>query len=248
MSNQTDILVAERSRAPAMILLTSRDDLRVVEPKPVDAGIHFLVEIDKSPQAALRTFGVVWKARIPPATDAQANQALQPILQNLAIVCEYTFPVCLFYFTMQDDKARYTWVAEPVVGSDGRPDLVIHRDARCSPLDSDAINGIVGRVEEWYNARLLLRETRTHRRHRSGTEVLDAILNAQADYVAVHGKEPTTLHLPLLQAFDLAKLGREGLGDLAQTSILDGVCALEGRKFFGMNVRLVRDSDTIGVE
>ncbi len=91
-------------------------------------------------------------------------------------------------------------------------------------------------------------KAKTSRQHRTVEEVLDAILNAQADYVAVHGKEPTMLHLPLLMAFDLAKLGREGLGDLAQTIMLEGVRALEGRKFFGMNVQLVRDSDTIRVE
>jgi hypothetical protein len=248
MSNQTEILAAERARALAIILLTNREDLRIIEPKAGDPVIHFLVEIDKSPRAALRTFGVVWDAQIPPSTDVQANRALKPILERLAGVIEYTFPVCLFYFTMQDDRARYTWVAEPVVGADDRPDLVIRRDARCSPLDPEAINAIVVRVEAWYDARSHNGEARTLRRSRSGSEVVDAILNAQADYVAAHGKEPTTLHLPLLMAFDLAKLGREGLGDLAQTLMLDGVRALEGRNFFGMNVHLVRDSDTIGVE
>ncbi len=155
MNNQADLLAAERARALSMILLTSREDLRIIEPKSDNAVIHFLVEIDKPARPALRTFGVVWEAQIAPATDVQANQALKPRLQELAGAIEFTFPVCLFFFTMQDDKARYTWIAEPVVGADGRPDLLIRLDAHCSPLDREAINTVVDRVEAWYDARSL---------------------------------------------------------------------------------------------
>jgi hypothetical protein len=246
MSNQTDSLVAERAQALSMILLTSREDLRVIEPKQ-DTGIDFLVEISK-PRRAARHFGVQWKAQVAPATDAQVNQALRPTMRNLARAYEYTYPVCLFYFTMQDDKARYTWVAGPAVQPDGRPDLVLRTEANCAALDQAALDRIVRLVEEWYDARQRAAPSSTGRRSRSGAEVFDAILDAQAEYVAAQGKEPTVLQLPLLLAFDLAKLGRDGLGELAQTLMRDGVHALEGQKLLGMTVHLVPGAEQIAVE
>ena len=64
----------------------------------------------------------------------------------------FPFPVVLFYFTMEDNKAWYAWMAEPTVSSDGRYELLHHGEASCLPLDDRAIEEIVKTVDRWYDA------------------------------------------------------------------------------------------------
>jgi hypothetical protein len=169
-------------------------------------------------------------------------------MRKLARRDAYPYSACLFFFTMQDDKAHYTWVAEPTLDPDGQPDLIVHEEANCATLDRNAIDAIVQKVDEWSDARRPKVRPPTGK-HRSGPEVLDAILNAQADYVASHnGTEPTILELPLLLAYDLAKLGRDRLGGLADKLMENGAGALEGQKLYGMTVHLVRNADEIAVQ
>ena len=75
----------------------------------------------------------------------------------------------------------------------------------------------------------------------SGREVLDQIIDQEATFFQQHGKPPRKMKLPVLMAYDLAKCGREELGDLSGRVFKDGITVFEKEGFHGMSVEIIRD-------
>ena len=75
-----------------------------------------------------------------------------------------------------------------------------------------------------------------------------SIIDAEADYFIKNGGPAKVLKLPILLAYDLAKLGREHLGDLAGHIAKSGIRVLEKEGLLGMKVRLVTDTEEISLE
>ena len=143
--------VAERTRALAMVHLTRRDDLKVVKAEP-GLGLEFIVAVAKeSGVPSLRQFGVALRGTKSPVTVAHLDKVLRPTMQSFARRDAFPFPICLFHFTMDDDKGYYTWVAEPAV-ADGEARLLRRQAAHCETLDRAALDQIVGQVDRWYDA------------------------------------------------------------------------------------------------
>jgi hypothetical protein len=80
-----------------------------------------------------------------PTTPGQANKVLVPTRGFFQGLRKFTYPVCLFFFTVREEQAFFTWLAEltvreeqafftwlaePVVNGDG-PKLVHHTQAHC---------------------------------------------------------------------------------------------------------------------
>jgi hypothetical protein len=75
----------------------------------------------------------------------------------------------------------------------------------------------------------------------SGREVLDQIIDQEASFFQQHGKPPRKMKLPVLMAYDLAKCGRDELGDLSGRVFKDGITVFEKEGFHGMSVEIIRD-------
>jgi hypothetical protein len=75
----------------------------------------------------------------------------------------------------------------------------------------------------------------------SGREVLNHIIDEEATFFQQHGKPPRKIKLPVLMAYDLAKCGREDLGDLSGRVFKDGITVFEKEGFHGMSVEIIRD-------
>lgn len=75
----------------------------------------------------------------------------------------------------------------------------------------------------------------------SGTEVLHQIIDQEANFFQQHGKPPRKMKLPVLMAYDLAKCGRQELGDLSGRVFKDGITVFEKEGIHGMSVEIVRD-------
>lgn len=149
--NDKQWFVTERARALALMHLTRRDDL-VVTPVGTDIGLEYLVYItrdDEKPSA--RQFGVALRAARSPAGEEHVNKALRPTMRSYARAGGFPYPVCLFYFTMEDSQGYYPWVVEPVPTSDGKPRLQVHA-ASCKRLDREALDRIVDQTQAWYGA------------------------------------------------------------------------------------------------
>lgn len=77
----------------------------------------------------------------------------------------------------------------------------------------------------------------------TGRETLNQIIDKEAEFFEEHGEAPRKMKLPVLMAYDLAKCGRDELGELAGRVFKDGITVLEREGFHGMNVEIVRTRD-----
>ena len=143
--------VAERARALAMVHLTRRDDLVVMNANH-GIGLEFLVYINKEKrEPSVRQFGVFLRGTKSPVTEAHLDRLLRPTMQSVLRNGEFPYPACLLYFSMDDDQGYYTWVAEPALTEHGLR-LLMHEAPHSQKLDPTALDEIVEKVDDWYDA------------------------------------------------------------------------------------------------
>ena len=75
----------------------------------------------------------------------------------------------------------------------------------------------------------------------SGREMLNQIIDQEAAFYQQHGHPPRKMKLPVLMAYDLAKCGRNEVGDLTGRVFMEGITVFEKEGFHGMSVEIVRD-------
>ena len=151
MTNELkESFLRERVRALATIILTRRGDLTLVDTKR-DTGVDLHVTIEREDKSMRLVFGVFLRGVASPTTPAHANKVLGPTMAQFQGMRKFTYPVCLFFFTMRDEKAYFSWLAEPVVN--GRaPKLVHHGKANCVPLTNDLLDKAIKQIVAWYDA------------------------------------------------------------------------------------------------
>jgi hypothetical protein len=145
-----ELFIADRARALATVILTRRQDLAIAETKQ-STGLDFHVYIDREEKPMRLAFGVLLRGVSAPMTGDNANKILAPTMGQFQGMRKFTYPVCLFFFTMRDERAYFSWLAEPIVGAGG-PKLVHHNKANCVPLTGELLDAVVKRVISWYNA------------------------------------------------------------------------------------------------
>jgi hypothetical protein len=100
------------------------------------------VTIDREDKTKRLVFGVVVHGAGGSTIGSGANRMLGPTMGRFAGLRKFAYPVCLFFFTMGDDQAYFSWLAEPIV-ADGAPKLVQHEKARCVELTNEVLNEAV---------------------------------------------------------------------------------------------------------
>lgn len=148
-SNQK-LLIAKRVRALAVMYLTRRRDLTVEEVRE-EIGLDLTVRFLPQDKEGIRQFGVELRGVWGSVTKEHADKVLGRSVREAQRSGPFAFPVCMFFFTMEDNKGWYTWIAEPVVRG-RKAELRRHQEADCRPLDKAALEEIVGRVDGWYDA------------------------------------------------------------------------------------------------
>jgi hypothetical protein len=142
--------LAERVRALATVVLTRRGDLTIVETQQ-DTGLDFHVSIDREDKPMRLTFGILLRGLSAPATVDHADKILGPTMGQFQGMRKFTYPLCLFFFTMREDQAFFSWLAEPVV-TGGAPKLVHHHNANCVELTDDHLCRVIEQIVGWYDA------------------------------------------------------------------------------------------------
>jgi len=159
MTMKWEEFFARRAEDLAFIHLTRREDLIVDRLVSTGAGVDFLVTVTREGVATGRMFGVQVKARAgsirsPAGLNRRISGAPAPSIADVP------FPLCVFVFTMEDDRGYYGWLREPVLGNRRSPALRLVEHVEWSELDRGALAEIVHTVEAWYEARK--RSTRQH--------------------------------------------------------------------------------------
>jgi hypothetical protein len=143
--------ISERVKDLAVMYLTRRKDLEVRWEENSEEWIDCMVEITGKNAPSRRLFGVELRGTMSPVTDDHANKRLRTSMQAMLRRVEFPFPVCLLYFTMQNNEGRYTWIAEPVF-KDGQPVLTYHGEADVKKFDKEALDSIIDKINLWFDA------------------------------------------------------------------------------------------------
>jgi len=149
-SDPNERYIGGQVRSRANVILTRRDDLRVVETKE-QIGLDMHVYVDREDKPMRLVFGVLLRGVPAPTTAEQANRALGPTMGFFQGLRKFTYPVCLFFFSMRDEQAFFSWLAEPVL-ADGAPKLVHHEKANCVELTDEKLDQVVEQIVAWYDA------------------------------------------------------------------------------------------------
>jgi hypothetical protein len=149
-SEDKEQFLADQVRALATIILTRRGDLTVVETKR-DTGLDFHVSIDREEKPMRLIFGVLLRGITSQVTAEHANRILGPTMGQFRGMRKFTYPVCLFFFTIRDEQAFFSWLAEPVVNG-GAPKLEHHETTNCVQLTDVLLGRVIEQIVAWYDA------------------------------------------------------------------------------------------------
>jgi hypothetical protein len=140
--------VAERSEALAGLLLTSREDVRVLNERRHEQGTDFLVEVGTGHPPSAPLFVVQVKGTM----SSNPEDGMRDVEQRFRGSGDPPYlPACVFVVNVRDNKGFYAWVAEPSVETKGAA-LQFHETGTFHPLDRAAVDGIIARVNAWYQA------------------------------------------------------------------------------------------------
>jgi len=144
--NDRNWFITERSEALASLMLTSRSDVAVESENKKDDGADFVVAVNSTEGPPTRLFVVQVKG----TTSSDKGQWTENVKQ-LYKQGPYYLPACVFVINVRSNEAAYAWVAEPeVVERGAKLNFFEHPDFHS--LDRNAVDHIVNRVRQWYDA------------------------------------------------------------------------------------------------
>lgn len=155
MSTEQAWYIGQRAESLTILYLTRRDDL-IVTPQPSCYGLSFLVEISKSASRSGRIFGIQIEATVNNTKLFENDHKIFEIKQDLPStdsISELPFPVCLFFWTLNNDEAYYKWILEPVIETQNYPRLLFNQSQVFKRLNNEKIEKIVSTVNNWYDSR-----------------------------------------------------------------------------------------------
>jgi hypothetical protein len=144
-----ETFLAEWLRARAVVILTRRDDLTIRETK-ANTGLDLHVYIDREDKPMRLMFGILLHA-VPSPIRGSVNRLLAPTMQQFRGMKKFTYPVCLFFFTMREEQTFFAWLAEPVVIK-GAPKLIHHGKAHGIQFTNELLNQVIEQIVAWYDA------------------------------------------------------------------------------------------------
>lgn len=157
MTKEQAWYIGQRAESLTVVYLTRRSDL-IVTPQPSCYSLSFLVEISKSGSRSGRIFGIQIEATVNNTKVFENDNKIFEIKQDLPStdsISELPFPVCLFFWTLNNDEAYYKWVLEPVIETQNYPRLLFNQNQIFKGLNNEEIEKIVSTVNNWYDSRSL---------------------------------------------------------------------------------------------
>jgi hypothetical protein len=163
---------AYRAENLALMYLTRRNDLLITKQ---EIAPDFLVALTNQGTNSGRVFGVEVKATLkaPKQRESELLFRINYTFKEYSLYQVVIFPVCLFFFTMEDDLGYFKWIKQPVIGPEGdtglalnfevvkrkeeyggKPVSVIER-SKLSPLTQEEIDKVVSQVDDWYDYEFL---------------------------------------------------------------------------------------------
>ena len=150
MATKVDEFIAHRAEALAMVVLTSRRDIRTLAP-PAESGLDLMVEIVAPESGQSRVFGVKLKGTDQElSSETKAGRYLKAAIRFKERKIYY-FPSLIMLFSMVRDEAYYAWEIEPKVIAPKTVKLNVELGPECHRLDERALDQIISQVNDWYD-------------------------------------------------------------------------------------------------
>ncbi|MHC5939348.1 DUF4365 domain-containing protein [Nostoc sp.] len=147
--------IGRRAESLAVVYLTRRDDLIISQPTP-NQGLDFLITITKDGVYTGRLFGIEVKATNSTSNLKKHNEILKLDKDRLSILEKFKdlpFPVCLFFFILENDQGYYKWILEPKIDGENQVKLHFNEDDELKNLDDKEIANIISSINSWYDHR-----------------------------------------------------------------------------------------------
>ncbi|MDF5738616.1 MULTISPECIES: DUF4365 domain-containing protein [unclassified Nostoc] len=147
--------IGRRAESLAVVYLTRRDDLIISQPTPNQA-LDFLITITKDGVYTGRLFGIEVKATNSTSNLKKHNDILKLDKDRLSILEKFKdlpFPVCLFFFILENDQGYYKWILEPKIDGEKQVKLHFNEDDELKNLDDKEIANIISSINSWYDHR-----------------------------------------------------------------------------------------------
>jgi hypothetical protein len=141
-----EYFIAERAEHLAIVHLTRSQNL-AIERLNADYGLDLLASISRDESPTGRIFGIQVKGQDQALKGQQTPQfMLSP--QEHQYFQELPFPVCILFFTMDDDRGYYNWIKlSHAANKHLRP---VEADS-WKVLNDASIAQIVEEVNHWYD-------------------------------------------------------------------------------------------------
>lgn len=147
--------LVERAEGLAVIYLTEDARVEVNRSRDVLSGLDIVATLRENGRLGARIFGVEVKAARTHEAGRDNPRAKTWIVseERASFFRDIPFPVCLFHFTVDDDKGQWGWIQQPVVSPDTGSRLVFHERVPLTSLTAQEVTKIVSEVDRWYNER-----------------------------------------------------------------------------------------------
>ncbi|MFN6514055.1 MAG: DUF4365 domain-containing protein [Nostoc sp. CreGUA01] len=155
MKTRVPWYIERRAESLAIVYLTRRDDLIISQPTP-NQGLDFLITITKDGVYTGRLFGIEVKATDYTSKLSKDNDILKldkERLNRLEKFQDLPFPVCLFFFILEEDRGYYKWILEPQINEQKQVSLHFNENDELKKLDDKEIANIISIVNSWYDQR-----------------------------------------------------------------------------------------------
>lgn len=155
MKTRAPWYIGRRAESLAIVYLTRRDDLIISQPTP-NQGLDFLITITKDGVYTGRLFGIEVKATDSTSNLKKHNDILKLDKNRLIRLEKFKdlpFPVCLFFFILENDQGYYKWILEPKIDGEKQVQLHFKEDDDLKRLDDKEIANIISSINSWYDHR-----------------------------------------------------------------------------------------------
>lgn len=147
--------LVERAEGLAVIYLTEDSRVEVSRSRDVLSGLDIVATLRENGRPGARLFGVEVKAARThePGRDNPKPRTWSVPSSHTSFFRDIPFPVCLFYFTVDDDQGLWGWIQKPITNVDAGPRLVFNERVPLSLLTAPDVTRIVSEVDRWYDER-----------------------------------------------------------------------------------------------
>lgn len=151
----------ERAEGLGVIYLTEDSRVEVNRAPDVLSGLDIVATLRENGHLGGRIFGVEIKAartHEPMSDNKPGHDNPKPRMWSIpnsraSFFRDIPFPVCLLYFTVDDDQGLWGWIKQPAADADAGSRLIFNSRVSLSLLTAQEVTKIVSEVERWYNER-----------------------------------------------------------------------------------------------